>query len=88
MTILCFQLPEGANPDDFVVVPKVAPEDQLYAWADCDTYASMSDCYAAMLAAAPPVKVVELPALHITLANDDRAFGWNACLDEIERRLK
>ena len=34
------------------LVPKVATEDQLYAWADCDATASMSDCYAAMLAAA------------------------------------
>ena len=38
--------------------------------------------YAAMLAAAPPCKVVELPE------RNGVDFGWNACLDEIERRAK
>ena len=36
----------------------------------------------AMLATAPPCKVVELPE------RNGVDFGWNACLDEIERRAK
>ena len=32
--------------------------------------------------AAPPFKVVELPK------RNGVDFGWNACLDEIERRAK
>ena len=73
--LICFAVPDDG---EYVCVPKVATEDQLYAWSDCDATASMSDCYSAMLAAAPEGRVVELP--------DDLTTGL--LLDEIERRAK
>ena len=40
-----------------------------------------------MLAAAPPCKVVELPAAPVHLGHNEVKI-WYACLDEIERRAK
>lgn len=84
-------------PDEgeWVLVPKVATEEMEKsaenAYEESGPYfPSWKVVYSAMLAAAPPVKVVELPERH----DESSAFtplehlGWNECLDEIERRAK
>lgn len=87
-------------PDDgeWVLVPKVATARMLTAlWnhKDADSPALLDEAYRAALAAAPPVKVVELPerkdikrGLLEYSELWHRADAWNACLDEIERRAK
>ena len=80
-------------PDDWrewVLVPKVATGETLNAareaiWQSEGIQLSKEDyklMHAAVLAAAPPCRVVELPE------RNGVDFGWNACLDEIERRAK
>ena len=89
-------------PDDWrewVLVPKTnnAVPHQDTGWMcvndeQCShrgPYSTCADCvemfaaaHASIIAAAPPCRVVELPE------RNGVDFGWNACLDEIERRAK
>lgn len=81
-------------PDDgreYTLVPKVATDQMAAVYENRnDIYGTPQELHAAMLAAAPPCKVVELPERR----DDSSAFtplehlGWNECLDEIERRAK
>ncbi len=73
-------------PDEgeWVPVPKKASIAQVLAVRS--VYDTPERIYADMIAAAPPCRVVELPPYKTEpyLENE----GWNACLDEIERRAK
>ena len=73
-------------PDEgeWVLVPKVATDEMLRRSANLygDWIVEMAARYEELLAAAPPCRVVELPE------RNGVDFGWNACLDEIERRAK
>lgn len=76
-------------PDDgqeYALVPKVATAEieRVYENRD-DIYRSAQAMHDAMLAAAPPCKVVELPAAPVHLGHNEVKI-WYACLDEIERR--
>ena len=86
-------------PDDgeWVLVPKVATKRMAQDGAtnlarDGDTgpYEAIGravDAWGFMLAAAPPCKVVELPAAPAHLEHNE-VKAWYACLDDIERRAK
>ena len=72
-------------PDDgqaWVAAPKVATVAQMLAVRS--TYATPDQVYAAMLAAAPACKVVELPEQALT----ELYYALRNSLDEIERRAK
>lgn len=88
-------------PDEgeWVLVPKVATEEMEKsaenAYEESGPYfPSWKVVYSAMLAAAPPVKVVELPERKATpasmLPHDEIVWqrGFNSYRDEIERRAK
>lgn len=87
---------------EYALVPKVATDamvvaavkarhgDAVYKCVSTDGTNKMAeefaDDYNAALAAAPPVKVVELPE-RLTFKHND-FMGWNAYRTEIERRAK
>ena len=50
----------------------------------------LEHAYAAMIAAAPPVPAFELPERDYIQDSTQPTYeqGWNACLDEIDRRAK
>ena len=72
-------------PDDwqeYTAVPKVATDEMLRA--GCSELPRTRSVYAAMLAAAPACKVVELPEQALT----ELYYALRNSLDEIERRAK
>ena len=84
-------------PDEgeWVLVPKMLTREMLNASGVCTDYEDGQDwldclsiqTWEAMLAAAPPCKVVELPAAPAHLEHNE-VKAWYACLDDIERRAK
>lgn len=92
MKILCIRVPDEG---EWVVVPKVATDETLNAareaiWQSEGIQLSKEDyklMHAAVLAAAPPCKEVELPAAPAHLEHNE-VKAWYACLDDIERRAK
>lgn len=87
-------------PDEgeWVLVPKVATDKMIrmyIAHRDGSNTGELVNIvrpilqgdWEAMLAAAPPVKMCELPAAPSHLEHSE-VKAWYACLDEIERRLK
>ena len=81
-------------PDDgreYVLVPEVAPDRIIRRIRDaCPSFVMQETAmriYAWALSAAPPCKVVELPAAPAHLEHNE-VKAWYACLDEIERRAK
>lgn len=95
-----------AIPDDgkeYVLVPREPTKEMMQAAQASEIegyhgdYLVADDCYAAMLSAAPPVKVFELPGRRrnhtiltdgSTVIHNSYAIPWNDLLDEIERRAK
>ena len=84
-------------PDDgreYVLVPEVAPDRIIRRIRDaCPSFVMQETAmriYAWALSAAPPCKVVELPGKELAFSvwASEWVDGWNACLDEIERRAK
>ena len=83
-------------PDEgeWVLVPKVATDEMVRAELEAKHRGrKMATVYAAMLAAAPPCKVVELPerrALSLGSSASEIVFdvAFNSYRDEIERRAK